>query len=336
MLPELSVIVCTYNQAGYLRKALTSLSGQTLPPNSFEVLVIDNGSSDDTREVAEAFRHIKHLRFIRDPVLGLSHARNTGWRAARGRLVAYMDDDAVASPHWAERILRRFHDFSPRPGSVGGKVTPIWEAKRPQWLTRELERHLSLVDWMDAPMRLEDGGLYLAGTNVSYRRDLLEQSGGFRTNLGRKGPLLRGNEELWMQRYLHRRQASLWYDPEILVQHHIKAQRLTPSWFFSRFYWQGVSDALLEAQTARWDGKKSPGLARLNDEMRQTVRKFVHSLQCLSADSGGILERCRFQQALGRLLADFRIVLGLLSLSEESVPAYFPCGHEDLSRSKLR
>jgi glycosyltransferase involved in cell wall biosynthesis len=318
--PVLSVILCTLNQAGYLRKALASLVAQTLPRAAYEVLVVDNGSTDATRETVEAFQHMENLKYLCDPVLGLSHARNTGWQKARGKYAVYLDDDAVASPDWLARILHRFETLVPQPGSVGGKVAPIWEAERPQWLTRELEHHLSLVDWRDSPMFLDEDRFYLAGTNVSYRRGILQESGGFQTNLGRKGPLLLSNEELWMQYFLRSRGYLIWYDPEILVHHHIKAQRLSQSWFYEKFFWQGVSDAILETQIARWDGKQRSCLSRMRQDLSETAQNSIRYLRALLSGSEDVVSRCRIHQRLGRMISNLRIAFGRLKISEGSEP----------------
>jgi glycosyltransferase involved in cell wall biosynthesis len=154
------------------------------------------------KQTVASFPGIENLRYVYDPVPGLSRARNLGWQEARGRSVAYLDDDAVASPKWLERILFRFETLQPRPAGVGGRILPIWEAEKPAWLGEELEPYLGIVDWPACPMILDEDRFYLAGANVGYERGALRASGGFPTDLGRKGPLLLSNEELWMQRFL--------------------------------------------------------------------------------------------------------------------------------------
>src|SRR5690349_21431211 len=125
---RISAIIPTYNRADYLGNAIQSLIEQTLPIEQYEILVIDNCSTDRTRQiVCEDFAHVPNLRYIYEPVLGLSQARNTGWQQARGDYVAYLDDDAIASSQWLEKILFTFRTVTPIPGCVGGKVEPIWE-----------------------------------------------------------------------------------------------------------------------------------------------------------------------------------------------------------------
>jgi glycosyltransferase involved in cell wall biosynthesis len=316
MTPVLSVIICTLNNAGYLRKALASLIAQTLPNVAYEVLVVDNGSMDSTRETVQTCRDMENLRYIYDPFQGLSHARNVGWQNARGKYIVYLDDDAVASPNWLERISHRYETLLPQPASVGGKVVPIWEAERPPWLTPELERHLSVVDWMGSPRFIDEDRYYLAGTNVSYQRTVLEESGGFHTDLGRRGTLLLSNEELSMQYLLRSRGHLIWYDPEIVVHHHIKAERLNRPWFYKRFYWQGVSDAILEAQVARWNGTPKSGLTGMSRDLSQTARDSIRYLKILMSGSEDVVSRCRINQRLGRILSNLQIASGRLKISD--------------------
>lgn len=301
MTPAISVIVCTRNQVDYLRKALASLKEQTLPRTEYEVIVVDNGSTDPTKRAVASFPGLENLRYLQEPVPGLSRARNMGWQQARGRYVAYLDDDAVASPWWLERIRHRFETIQPRPTGVGGPILPIWEAEKPPWLRDELEPYLGIVDWPVSPMALDEDRFYLAGSNVCYERAVLEESGGFPTGLGRKGPLLLSNEELWLQRYLLSRRKALWYDPEILVHHHIKAERLTPAWFLDRFFWQGVSDALLEDRLAGKGVPKRFRPRRMWRGLSGTAGDSVRFLAALLAGNGEIVPRCRLQERLGRV-----------------------------------
>ena len=131
MTVRISAIVCTYNRSTYLRKALGSLVDQSLSKDQYEVIVIDNGSQDDTRQVIDEFSWMPNLKYVYEPNLGLSQARNTGWRNAHGGYVAYLDDDAIACPRWLEKILEVFENVKPRPGCVGGKIEPRWELGHP-------------------------------------------------------------------------------------------------------------------------------------------------------------------------------------------------------------
>jgi len=319
MTPVLSVVVCTLDQADYLRKALGSLFEQTLSRADYEVLVVDNGSTDSTKHVVASFPGFVNLRYLYDPVPGLSHARNLGWQQARGRYVAYLDDDAVASPRWLERIRDRFETLVPRPAGVGGRILGIWEAEKPAWLGDDLQPYLSIVDWPASPMFLDESRFYLAGTNVCYARTALAECGGFPTDLGRKGLLLLSNEELWMQRILLSRGKPLWYDPEILVHHHIKAHRLTPDWFLERFFWQGVSDALLEDRLARSGVPPRFRPRRFWHDLSGTAGDSIKLLAALLAGNADIVARCRIQERLGRSLSRLCLTYPGLEVPARSV-----------------
>jgi len=241
---RISAVVCTHNRAGYLRKALRSLVDQTLAPWEYEIIVVDNGSQDNTKEVVNDFSHLPNLRYLSEPIIGLSRARNTGWRNAEGVYVAYLDDDAVASLGWLAKFIDVFETFEPRPGAIGGRIEPIWEAPRPDWLSDKLLAFLSVVHWCDAPLILNEQQ-WLPACNIAYPRELLQTVGGFREDLGRQGTKLQSNEENYLRQQLDSRGFCSVYHPEIVVGHHVSAPKLTKRWFTERAYWQGVSDALM-------------------------------------------------------------------------------------------
>ena len=240
---RISAIVCTHNGQKVLGKALQSLVGQTLNKRDCELLIVDNASTDGTRELIRQFENETNLKYIFEPNLGLSHARNTGWQMAQGEIVAYLDDDAVACPEWLERILETF-SREPQAGAVGGKVSPIWEAPRPAWLSDKMMGALSVIDWSEKPMFISEEQ-WLVGANISFPRKLLSEIGGFSSDLGRKGKCLLSNEENLLVLKIKEKGYTVFYHPEIMVDHRIPANRLRKNWFKSRYYWQGISDAVL-------------------------------------------------------------------------------------------
>ena len=245
--PRVSVVVCTHNRERYLPKALESLSNQTVPRGDFEVVLVDNRSTDRTREIAETYAEKLDLRYLYEPELGLSHARNAGWRAARAPLVAYLDDDAVASPGWLAAILEAFATVEPTPGCVGGPVTPLWEAPRPAWLSDEVLTSLTAIDWSSRPRALPDlRREWLVGANMAFPRRVLEETGGFADGLDRAGKNLLSSGDVFLQKQLAARGLPIWYAPAARVGHHVPGDRLRQPWFRRRYYWQGVSDAVMQ------------------------------------------------------------------------------------------
>jgi glycosyltransferase involved in cell wall biosynthesis len=92
----ITVIICTRNRAKLLRDAMASVVEQGIPKSDYEIVVVDNASTDETPDVVAEFRGSAHIRYVHEEKLGLCIARNTGWRAASGRYVAFFDDDAIA------------------------------------------------------------------------------------------------------------------------------------------------------------------------------------------------------------------------------------------------
>jgi len=311
---RVSAIICTHNRAAYLKKAIQSLVDQTLLKEQYEVIVVDNGSIDDTKAVVKSFECFKNLHYLHDSVLGLSQARNTGWQSARGEYIAYLDDDAIACPEWLERIVQAFETIKPRPGSVGGKVAPVWEANRPKWLSKQMELALTIVDWTDKAAFLTEGYQFLAGANVAYLREVLKRAGGFSTSLGRKGSSLLSNDEILLKRYLTESNLGTYYDPEIYVQHHILAERLVKRWFYRRYYWQGISNEILEYLESHQRGisLRYPYRALLNTLgfVRHPANLLAIIMPASSASQ--VLRKCRLYAQLGRIWAQVRIGLGLV------------------------
>lgn len=268
---QISAIICTFNRVDYLQKAIESLITQTIASDSYEILVIDNCSTDATKKVvAKEYCHIPNLRYIYESVQGLSQARNTGWQNAKGSFVAYLDDDAIASSQWLEQICKAFETIQPQPGCVGGKTEPVWESVRPLWLPDELLSYLTIVDWSDEPIFLKDNQ-FVAGANMAVPRSLLSELGGFTLDLGRKGKNLLSCEEILLRDQIRDKGYEIYYDPDISVKHHIPDSRLTQSWFTQRLYWQGISRAHV------YDFQNTPSKLRLMKSAMGRLLELIKS-----------------------------------------------------------
>lgn len=243
---RISVIICTFNRAAYLPKALQSLVEQTLSAEQFEVIVVDNASTDRTRQVVlEDFSGMRNLRYVYEPVPGANHARNTGRRESRAEYLAYMDDDVIVSPRWLELILEVFESVTPPPGAVGGRIEPIWEAPRPLWLSDDMLRFLAVLDVSAEPTFLNDRQ-WLMSANMAFPKRVLEEAGGFDVHMGRVGNKLLSMDENLLQQRLRELGYGLFYHPDMAVRHHVPAGRLTKNWFLRRMYWEGASLAVAQ------------------------------------------------------------------------------------------
>jgi len=243
--PRISVVICTHNRGFYLRKAITSVLAQDMPASEYELIIIDNKSTDDTAQVVASFA-AANVRYIHEPQLGLCFARNTGWYSAAGTYVAYLDDDAIAEPGWLASISAAFAS-DPATGVVGGKVEPIWESERPTWISDNVSFSLTIVDWSTTPKFIPDVRVeWLVGANFAVSKAILAEIGGFEPRLGRTGSNMLSGEEVFLQRQILERGYKCYYHPGMAVRHLVPGSRLHKKWFRRRYYWQGVSDAVME------------------------------------------------------------------------------------------
>ncbi len=244
--PIISVVICTHNRAEYLDKAIGSVLAQEMSPSEYELIVVDNNSTDTTFEVVNHFSHAGNVRYVFEPVLGLCHARNTGWRSARGRYVAYLDDDTIASSGWLTAIREAFAGL-PTPGVVGGRVDPIWEGDRPVWLSDDIAMSLAIMNWSDAPKRITDVNReWLTGNNMAVPVTVLAEVGGFHPWLDRVGAQMLSSGDIFLQKQIVKRGYPCLYYPAMAVRHHIPSSRLRKQWFVRRYYGQGLSDFVMQ------------------------------------------------------------------------------------------
>jgi glucosyl-dolichyl phosphate glucuronosyltransferase len=311
---KISAIICTRDRSTYLARCLKALSLQTLSSKQYEIIIVDNGSSDETGSIAGSFcAGHANWRYVREDRAGLAIARNTGIAISSAQIVAFTDDDAEPEPSWLQRIHGRFDEHADDVGIVGGDVIPVFEAERPAWLTDDLLRPLSAgLKWSVAPRFLR-AGEWLVEVNAAYKKEVLLQIGGFPEHLGRVGELLLSGEG-GVDRLIRRAGFRLFYDPAILVRHNIPATRLTRTWFRRRSFWQGVSLNLLHRyleETARKLGLPDPDRPmRVWEEVLvpvsprewgdlfddRSATDFSHQLSCL--------------EQLGYLLESQSVVLG--------------------------
>lgn len=306
----ITAIICTHNRAAHLSLAIRSLLDQTLSRPLYEILVVDNRSTDATAEVVREFAAAHKVRYHYEARLGLSHARNAGWCNAAGKYAAYLDDDAVAEPVWLEKALEAFERLSPTPGCVGGRITGIWEASRPQWLSDQLITGLTVLDWSDTPQRLDDlNQKWLAGANIAFPIEVLKHVGGFVPCLDRVGNSLLSGGDVFLQKQIVQAGYPCWYYPEMAVRHLVPQTRLNQQWFISRYFWQGVSDAvmqLLEQRPAPEERLRLavPLIGRLLGS-RQTLRRLIFR----STHPDRFTQKCFALIMMGR-------IMGLLGLAK--------------------
>lgn len=250
---DVTVLVCTWNRATLLAETLGSLARMQIPANlRWDVVVVDNNSTDDTRAVVERCSRSfpAPLGYVFEPRQGKSSAMNAGIRITTAPIVAFADDDVRVSTEWLASACAAFRAH-PEIGYAGGPVDPIWEAPCPPWFAATgtiLWGTLAILDYGSEPFVFEERRKIPLGANFALRRALAERVGDFDPLLGRTSARTLLGQEL--PEFFARARAigaRGRYVPAMRVEHHVPARRLQPDYFRRWWYGKGISRARMEA-----------------------------------------------------------------------------------------
>ncbi len=233
---DVSVIICTYNRSASLHRTLRSLARMSIPRDlDYEILIVDNNSRDDTKEVAVRFIANSGLRcsYLLEKEKGLSNARNTGIGVATGEIIAFTDDDVLVDEKWLSNIVDTYRK-TPNLSCLGGKILPVWEKPRPDWLAGDLLNYLALLDLGDQGVTMSTPTLW--GANLSIRSSMFRKYGLFDSKLGNTDGKLYGGEETRILQMMLDNGETILYDPAIIVHHCIPESRVRKS-YFRRWVW---------------------------------------------------------------------------------------------------
>ena len=221
---RISVAICTYNRSRLLRQTLEGVCRQDFPRDQFEVLVIDNASTDDTEEVVRSFAGAEcPPRYVRETRQGLDHARNRAIAESRGEIIIFADDDIVVQTDWITQMHAPFAGYdSDRIGAVGGEVVPVFPDGAPTWITAShrplaYRRDLGPIPAPQSPM----------GANFAIPRRVFAALGLFNTTLDRHGDSLFSGGDEEMVRRIRRAGLEVWFSPKARVLHQMPHSRTT-------------------------------------------------------------------------------------------------------------
>ena len=231
---KISIIVCTFNRADVLEDCLDSLVNQTVSGEFYEVVVVNNNSTDSTLAIAEKYaRHYKNFRFVTEVRQGLSYARNRGFRESTYDWVSYIDDDAKAFPDFVERASNTIDQYNF--DCFGGMFYPWYRnRKRPKWLDEDFGQSIKYKE----NVGLLDNG-YITGCVCMFKKKALEEIGGFPVDLGMTGDKIAYGEEVFVQRKLSAEGYEVGFDPELCIEHLVADYKLTLKWHLQSEYAQG-------------------------------------------------------------------------------------------------
>ena len=245
---QLDVVIPTYNRSQLLRKTLRSLLDARVPRGlDVRITVVDNNSSDDTRELvlAEQAKANLPISYVFEKKQGRSPALNAGVAATSGSHVGFIDDDEEIDASWYEVIRSVFaeHELD----FIGGPYVPRFESEIPAWLPSEYNSVIGVVDGgtQRVPFDRNYGGILMGG-NAVFTRQMLEKVGPYSTSLGRSGNRLLSCEDEEMYERLLAAGGRGLYVPELIIYHFVPTERLTKRYHRSWCFWQSVSSAVLD------------------------------------------------------------------------------------------
>lgn len=240
----ITATISTYNRERYLPQVLDSLKRQTISSDLFEIVLVDNNSPGNTKEITEKF-------MLENPGLtvsyhletnqGLSYGRNRGIKEGKGKYITFIDDDAFLADDYLEKIYNYFEEDETI-GAIGSKILLHYEDIIPKWENKYLNSLLGFFNKGDEHMEFPQND-YPRGSNMSFRMDVFEKVGGFNVDLGRKGGNLAGSEEKDMfQRIYSQGDIRVIYVPDAIVYHCVPIERTTSAFIKKQALGTGASE----------------------------------------------------------------------------------------------
>ena len=225
----ISIVVCTYNREMYLYDALKSIASNDFPHSEYEIVLVNNNSTDSTEEkckmFAEKFSNI-NFHYCTETKQGLSHARNKGITESHGDTIVFMDDDILVKPDYLNNLKANL-DKTPDLMAFGGKIAPKFESGHPpKWLNRWMYSLLSAINAGES-IKVFSSDKYPIGANMGFRRKCFDECGTFNTELGRIGNILLGGEEKDIFMRLRAKGIQPYYLPNVEIEHIIPESRTT-------------------------------------------------------------------------------------------------------------
>jgi glucosyl-dolichyl phosphate glucuronosyltransferase len=237
---DISVVLGTYNRVSSLRSTLESFSQLRIPPDcSWELVVVDNNSTDATQLVVESYvRRLNYpVRYIFEPVQGRSAALNAGVKASSGKIIAFTDDDVLLGKDWLSELKQTFDHYDC--AAVAGRVVPIWKQPKPKWLI--MEDQLAIVRF-ELGEDVKEIPYPPLGANSAFRREVFERHGLFRRDLGVSGSkhTITCDDTEFGERIIHAGEKVV-YCPTAIIYHPVDPKRATKRYFRSWYYYNGRS-----------------------------------------------------------------------------------------------
>jgi glycosyltransferase involved in cell wall biosynthesis len=235
--PKISIIISTYNRVDKLVAVLQRLCDQRNIENfRFEVIVVDNNSTDNTMQAVQDYSEKSKVFYYNEPQQGLGYVRNAGFSLSNGKYIAYLDDDALPNPNWVQAIAELIDEY--HPDCICGPIFPYYTSESPAWFKDEYEirSHGDRIKWLDV-------GKEGSGSNMIWKREVLEDLGRVNVKLGMSGEYIGGGEDtdLFFRYWQLPKRKGILYSPNLEVKHWVPPYKFNPKYWLKRQYAAGVA-----------------------------------------------------------------------------------------------
>ena len=296
----ISIIICTYNREKYLYKSLKSIAENNYPSSDYEIILVNNNSTDRTKEICIQFQSYfqsVNFRYIEESNQGLSYARNRGVKESTGEIMVFVDDDATVFDGYLSAIHSFFTEH-PNILACGGPIIPVYETGKPKWMSYYTNMLLGGALYQGNELK-PFRSRYPGGGNSAFRKETFEKYGLFNVELGRKGSGLIGAEEKDLFDRLIKKNELIYYLPEMGIYHYISEKKLTNEYFDELTYSMGKTECI---RTKSISSKEY--IKRLFDECIKwaaSIVLFIWHTVMLSPSKGKKLIRLRWNLTKGLL-----------------------------------
>lgn len=250
----LSVIICTYNRDKYIYNVLKSLAENTLSKEQYEIVLIDNNCTDNTKNECKRFvQDFPNVifRYFEEKNQGLSYARNRGIKESQGDILVYVDDDAVVNNEYLQTYSNFFNQYVDI-DAAGGAIIPRYETSEPDWMSHYTKVLITCYKYHGDIIREFPKNDFPSGGNAAYRASVFEKVGLFNVELGRKGDSLVGAEEKDIFDKMTTLGMRFFYLPNAILYHLIPEKKLTKDYFDRLTYSIGKSERMRTLKIGKW------------------------------------------------------------------------------------
>lgn len=303
-----SIIIPTFNRSVTLKRTLETITEMNVDFNKIEIVVVDNGSTNATKEVCSTFvkQHSSlNFNYLYDAEPGLMTGRHLGAQQAKGEFLSFIDDDVELSPNWSTGIIEKFSTNSEISMQTGPNL-PKYETYPPYWLDYFWSStpyggkqcgSLSLLDLGNAEIEID--AIWVWGLNFSIRKSVyLELSGFHPDTMPKKIQFLQGDGETGLSIKFNENKYKAIYNPELLVYHYVPTFRMTKEYFENRYYFQGVANSFTHIRMQHGLYKKQEIVSSktpVTKKIKRILKKQLQELVDVKANESTDNEISRLQ-----------------------------------------